>query len=63
MLERETLSNAMKPMLAQTINLAEEIGDDEEDSFLEANPTVIPIFEVDVTAIVNKYVAKDGGIV
>ena len=59
MLARETLSNAMKPMLAQTIHLAEEIGDDERDSFLAANPTVIPVFKVDVTAIVNKYVAED----
>ena len=54
MITKETLANSMKPMLAQTINLVEEIGDEEEDLFLEANPIVITVSEVDVITIVNK---------
>lgn len=59
MATKEILSNAVKPMLAQNINLAEEIGDNEEDSFRAANPTVIPVFKVNVSKIVYKYVSKD----
>ena len=43
-----------KPLFAQTINLADAVEDDEEEDFLKANPTVVPVFEVDVKAIINK---------
>ena len=55
MVSKETLPTSSKPMMAQTINLAEDVEDDEEDLFLAANPTLIPVFEVDVPAIVNRY--------
>lgn len=52
---KKELTKEHKPMMAQTINLAEEIEDDEEDSYLQANPTVVPIFDVDVAGIFDKY--------
>ena len=55
MVSKETLPTSIKPMMAQTINLEEDVEDDEEDLFLAANPTIIPVFEVDVLAIVNQY--------
>lgn len=48
---KKNLSLSDKPMMSQSFNLAEEIADDEEECFLEANLTVIPIFEVDVERI------------
>ena len=41
-----------KPLFAQTINLADAVEDDEEEDFLKANPTVVPVFEADVKAII-----------
>ena len=52
MVSKEILPTSIKPMMAQTISLADEVEDDEEDLFLAANPIVIPVFEVDVPAIV-----------
>lgn len=59
MVSKEKLPTSMKPMLAQTINLAEEVEGEEEDKFFDANPTVISVFEVDVGAIVNRYVERN----
>ena len=42
-------------MNAQAINLASEVTDDEEEDFLKANPTVVPVFEVDVIDIMDRY--------
>ena len=37
MVSKETLPTSIKPMMAQTINLAEDVEDDEEDLFLAAD--------------------------
>ncbi|MCO5557151.1 hypothetical protein L7F22_010709 [Adiantum nelumboides] len=48
-----------RPLHAETINMASELKEDEEEEFLRVNSSVIPIFEVDVQHIVEKYVADD----
>ncbi|MCO5602281.1 hypothetical protein L7F22_056410 [Adiantum nelumboides] len=48
-----------RPLHAETINMASELEEDEEEEFLRVNSSVIPIFEVDVQHIVEKYVADD----
>ena len=53
---KQELSRAVKPMMAQPISFADKVEDDEEDSFLDANPTVVPVFEVDVERILDRYV-------
>ena len=55
---KQELSKMVKPpMMVQSISFADEVEDDEEDSFLDANPTIVPVFEVDVERILEKYVA------
>ncbi|KAH7423568.1 hypothetical protein KP509_12G061500 [Ceratopteris richardii] len=51
---RKNMSVQEKPLMAQTINLADEIEDDEEEKFLQANPTVVPVLEVDVAGVLSK---------
>ncbi|MCO5577846.1 hypothetical protein L7F22_031681 [Adiantum nelumboides] len=48
-----------RPLHAETINMASELEEDEEEEFLRVNSSVIPIFEMDVQHIVEKYVADD----
>ncbi|MCO5579663.1 hypothetical protein L7F22_033520 [Adiantum nelumboides] len=48
-----------RPLHAETINMASELEEDEEEEFLRVNSSVIPIFEVDVQHILEKYVAND----
>ena len=55
MSEKAVLAKEIKPMYAQAINLASEVSDDEEEDFLKANPTVVPVFEVDVIDIMDRY--------
>ncbi|KAH7288873.1 hypothetical protein KP509_31G047800 [Ceratopteris richardii] len=50
---RCNISLKEKPLVAQTISLAEEVEDDEEEKFLKANPIVVPVFEVDVESILQ----------
>ncbi|MCO5600240.1 hypothetical protein L7F22_054350 [Adiantum nelumboides] len=54
--EKQELSSAVKPIIAQPISFAEEVGDEEEDRFLDANPTVVPVFEVNVEQILERYI-------
>ncbi|KAH7372795.1 hypothetical protein KP509_17G021600, partial [Ceratopteris richardii] len=43
---RHNMSIKEKPLMAQTISLAEEIEDDEEEEFLKENLIVVPLLEV-----------------
>ncbi|MCO5596831.1 hypothetical protein L7F22_050901 [Adiantum nelumboides] len=44
----------IRPLLAQSINLVAKVENDEEEAFLQANPTIVPIFEVDIEGILQK---------
>ena len=55
MAEKAVLAKEIKPLYAQAINLASEVTDDEEEDYLKANPTVVPVFEVDVIDIMDRY--------
>ena len=55
MTEKAVLAESIKPMNAQAINLASEVTDDEEEDFLKANLTMVPVFEVDVIDIMDRY--------
>lgn len=56
MTSKKKFPMSFKPMMAQTVDLAEKVEDDEEACFLEANPTIVLVFEVDVKQIIDKYV-------
>ncbi|MCO5578561.1 hypothetical protein L7F22_032405 [Adiantum nelumboides] len=51
---RKQIPPRTKSLCAQTINLADAVEDDEEEDFLRANPTIVPVFEVDVEGIIEK---------
>lgn len=54
MLGRKHISGKERPLFAQSINIVEEVEDDEEEAFLQANPTIVSVFEVDVEGILQK---------
>ena len=45
----------VKPLYAQSINVAADVTDAEEDLFFQSNPTIVPVFEVDIAAIMDRY--------
>ena len=55
MTSQKILPNEFRPMLVDTINIVPELLEDEEEEFLNRNPSVIPIFEVDVDSILQQY--------
>ena len=42
-----------RPLWAQGINLATEVGEDEEEDYLQVNPDIVPLFDIDVFAILS----------
>ena len=44
---------SQRPLWAQTINLATQVKDLEEEEFLLANPSIIPVFDVNVMTILG----------
>ncbi|MCO5588708.1 hypothetical protein L7F22_042667 [Adiantum nelumboides] len=56
MVASEVLPPNCRPLHAESINMATEVEEDEEQEFLRINASVIPIFEVDVQNIAEKYV-------
>ena len=55
MVSKVKLKPSHRPLWAQTISLATEVEDLEEEEYLRSNPSVVPIFEVDVMSIVAEY--------
>lgn len=49
------LKSSERPLWAQTISLATEVEDLEEEEYLKLNPTVVPVFDVDILAIAAEY--------
>ena len=53
--ERKHLTAAAWPVVAETVNMAEGLDDDEETQFLRDNADLIPLCLVDVAEIVEAY--------
>ena len=51
----DNVDKFVKPLYAQSINVGADVTDAEEDLFFQCNPTVVPIFEVDKAAIMDRY--------
>ena len=51
MIRKVTLKQESRPLWVQGIDLAAELEDDEEEEYLQVNPTIIPVFDIDVLAI------------
>ncbi|KAI5073097.1 hypothetical protein GOP47_0011110 [Adiantum capillus-veneris] len=56
MVPSEAVSSNCRPLHAKSINMALELEEDEEGEFLRVNSCVIPIFEVGVQHIADRYV-------
>ena len=55
MTSKKIFPNEFRPMLVETINMVPELLEDEEEEFLNRNPSVIPVFEVDVDGTLQQY--------
>lgn len=56
MMSGKVLKQVYKPLCTQTINFSHEVEDDEEEAYLQANHSIVPILEVvDVVAILEQY--------
>ena len=56
MTSKKILPSEFRPMLVETINMVPELLEDEEEEFLNRNPSIIPVFEVDVDGILHQYI-------
>ena len=55
MMASRDLPTNYRPLYTEIVNLSPELEEDEEQQFLKANQSVIPIFEVDVQSIAERY--------
>ena len=53
MTSKKILPKELRPLQVETVNMIPELLEDEEDEFLKSNPTVVPVFEVDVDNILK----------
>ena len=53
---RVNTSKEVTPLYAESINMLEGLPDEEVDRYLEENPKIVPLFEVDITVVVGPYV-------
>lgn len=56
MTSKKVIPKELRPLQVETINMIPELLEDEEDEFLNNNPSVVPVFEVDVDSILKQYV-------
>ena len=54
-----TMPRTHRALWAQGIHLADEVEDDEEEEYLKANPAVVPVFDINVMAILGDYALLD----
>ena len=50
-----TMPREQQALWAQGIHLADAVKDDEEEEYLKANPAIVPVFDIDVMAILGDY--------
>ena len=48
------------PLYAQSINMMEGPTNEEVDQYLEENPKIVPLFEIDVAEIIAPYIIGGG---
>ena len=48
----------MTPLYAESLNMLEGLADEEVDRYLEENPKLVPLFEVDVAEAVSPYILQ-----
>ena len=46
------------PLYVEGVHMLNGLGDDEMKSFLDDHPTIVPLFEIDVFATVEPYIAS-----
>ena len=49
-------SKEVTPLYAESVNMLEGLADEEVDRYLEENPKIVPLFEVDVADAVSPYI-------
>ena len=48
----------LTPLYAECVNMLEGLADEEEDQYLQDNPKIVPLFEIDVAEAVSPYVLQ-----
>ena len=48
----------VSPLFAESMNMLEGLADDEVDPYLEENPRIVPLFEVDIVEGVSPYIVQ-----
>ena len=46
------------PLYAESVNMLEGLADEEVDRYLDENPRIVPLFEVDVAEAVSPYIGQ-----
>jgi hypothetical protein len=50
-----TPDKAATPIYAESVNMLEGLTDEEVDTFLQENPTLVPLYEIDVVKEAEPY--------
>ena len=48
----------LMPLYAESVNMLEGLTDEEVDQYLEKNPKIVPLFEIDVAEVISPYIAQ-----
>ena len=57
--ENKTLTKDVSPLYAEEIHMLEGLEDEELERYLEENPWIVPLFEIDVRGTADSYVVPN----
>ena len=57
--ERTITTKEMTPLYVEEIHMLEGLADEKVDSYLEENPRIVPLFEINVTEVVGPYIKSN----
>ena len=53
---RSSTGKELTPLYAECVNMLEGLADEEVDQYLQENPKIVPLFEIDVAEAVSPYI-------
>ena len=56
--EQTNMSKKVMPLYTEGMNMLDALADEEVDGYLEENPRLVPLFEVDVEEAVSPYIVQ-----
>ena len=55
---RSSTGKELTPLYAECVNMLEGLADEEVDQYLQENPKIVPLFEIDVAEAVSLHIIQ-----